>query len=464
MAVRTLRILAAAAAIAAAIGVPASAGDGDATYDCGLVAVDDSGAPECGDDRPTANSRAAAANCRLDVEAFFWAGSDWLRLAQALAADPLPCGDYHVSIPPLANNKTALRVAQDDLVRNLGVHPVAEVNLGEATGWANWARANGESWFEAGVEFRRRMAAAGYDPAAGETWVVNELDYTTVLDSDRGPNSTVPPYRRADVRDLLRGLYVGAPGMEPLPGIVLLGIPFRHQNLPDVEAYRRDLQGFLADSAFWSDIDSYVRWLGVEVYADTRLWGVHGSSLNERRHHLEDYVFHMLELARTGPEEVAAAGRLLEEKFLPLGNAIWRARGGEPFAFAAGAGNTIVDDETMRRFVSEQVYAIRHNAGSRPHGAPAGRIGFAWQPCNRLSAAEAGCRPQTAEFVAGLDSIAARLAESIHYAYRQGGASPVGACGPPGGLDWCDGAAVAGASFTDAWAHFRWSSTSPESD
>jgi hypothetical protein len=80
---------------------------------------------------------------------------------------------------------------------------------------------------------------------------------------------------------------------------------------------------------------------------------------------------------------------------------------------------------------AEQVHAVRHHAGSHPLGAPAGRIGFSWQPCNRLSPAEADCRPMNAAFVRSLDAITARIAEAIHYAYRQGGASPIGACHPP---------------------------------
>lgn len=433
--------------------VPALAEDDP--YDCGLVAVDDAGNPTCRDDASPGSGGPAAQSCRLDAEAFFWAGSDWVRLSQALAADPLPCGDYHVSVPPTAANKTVLRPLQDDLVRVLGIHPVAELNLGELTGWANWARTNRKSWYEVGVEFRNRMQAAGYGP--GEMWVVNELDYTTIADGGRAADAPIPPYLRANVRELLHGLYDGAAGMPKLPGIVLLGIPFRHQNLPDVPAYQRDLQAFLADTAFWDDVGKYARWFGVEGYADTRNWAVEGSSRNDRRRHLADYLFHVLDLARSGPDDVAKAREVLEQTFMPLGNAIWRARGGEQFGFAAGGGNTVVDDVTMRSFVSEQVLAVRHHAGTHANGAPAGRIGFAWSPCNRSSATQAACSAQTPAFIASLDAIGARLAESIHYAYRQGGASPVGACGPPGAeVDWCAGASVPGAAFTEAWSRFTW--------
>jgi hypothetical protein len=398
-------------------------------------------------------------NCRIDVEAFFWTGTDWLRLAQALATDRSPCGEYWVAIPPLAANKTGLRVLQDDLVRALGIHPVAEMTLGEGTGWANWVKTNNKTWFEAGVEFRRRMAAAGYDVTAGETWMINEFDRTTQRNA---PRETVdhpfPPYLREDMRDLMRGLYFGEIGMPPAPGVAEIGIHFRHQNMPDVLAYKAELERWFEDAPFWQDVDRYARWIAVESLPDVRLWGVPGSARDQRRKRLEEYLFHTLELARSAPASGAAARDVFERKYLPLANSIWRARGGEQFQFVTGAGNTIVDAQTMKHFVSEQVYAIRHYTGAHPQGGPAGRIGFAWQPCNRLAASEPGCRALDAGFLDGLNEITARIANSIHYAFRQGGASPAGACAPPGSAEsWCAGE-VPGASFTDTWSIFdAWS-------
>ena len=81
--------------------------------------------------------------------------------------------------------------------------------------------------------------------------------------------------------------------------------------------------------------------------------------------------------------------------------------------------------EAMLTFVSEQVYAVRHYAGSHPQGPPNGRLGFSWQPSNNLPVS-------AADFLAAKHAIAARIAAAIHYAYRQGGASPEGACSPPG--------------------------------
>ena len=440
--------------LVASAGAEPPGESGEATYDCGYLGEDG-----CRESERAGEPGPAAASCRLDVEAVFWTGADWERLAKALGNDRTPCGEYWVSIPPLAANKKGLRVLQDDVVRSYGVHPVAEITIGELTGWANWVLEPGtnRTWFQAGVEFRRAMAAAGYR-GTDETWLLNELDRTTMRDGPRdATDHPWPAYRRADIVQLLNGLYYGDVGMEPLPGIVEIGIHFRHQNLPAdaVAQYKADAKAWLTDSAFWTAIAPTVRWLGVEAYADVRNWGVPGSSRGERRRALEEYVFHLLELVRAAPPEAAAARNLFERSYLPLVNGGYRARGGEQFAFITGHGNTIVDATTMRHFVSEQVQAVRHYAGSHSRGAPGGRIGFSWQPCNRTSATQAGCDPFTVRgFVGELDLITARLAEAIHYAYRQGGASPVGACGPPGSaFDWCEGT-LPGAEFTDLWHDF----------
>lgn len=466
-----LRLLVVAALVplalaGAAHGAPL--GSGEETYDCGLLAVDESGAATCAEESSGPQLRTASfgadaddgepGNCRFDGEVVVWAGSDWLRIAGALGADRSPCGDAWVAIPPLAANKTGLRVLQDDAVRALGVHPVAEFTVGALTGWGMWVKNNQKTWFEAGVEFRRRMAAAGYS-GPDETWLLNELDRSTMRDAPRQvpPEPDVPPARRADMVQLFQGLYYGALGMDPLPGVVDIGINFRHQNIPNVPEYKRELQAWLEDSAFWTAIAPAVRWFGVEVYADTRNWGVSKTSLKERRWKLEEYQQHLIELLRNGPPSTAAAQELFERAYVPLFNGGYRARGGDQFQFVTGHGNTIVPAETMVHFVSEQVFAIRHYAGWHRHEAPAGRIGFSWQPCNRKTAEQAGCDPVDATFVAELDAISARLAESIRYAYGPGNASAAAACGPPkSGVDWCRGE-VPGAAFTDAWRDFgRW--------
>ena len=388
------------------------------------------------------------ANCRLHGEAVFWTASDWALLGQALAADPSPCVDYYIVIPPLAADKTALRLPQDDVIRALGpqFHPVAEMTLGNLTGWNVWVHAvPGRTWFDAGVEFRRRMAAAGYRFDLGETWLLNEFDGSTRRDE--------APYSRAAMQELLRGLYYGDGSGPTVPGIVEIGIVYTHQNFPEVEGYKSELKAWLEDSDFWSAVDPYISVLTKEVYPDMRYWGVAGSDRNERTRHLTQFMEHMMTLVDDGPDEIAAARALLERTYMPLGSGTWAAKGPGapdpcPIAFSCGHGWTMMPLPAMLNFVSEQVYAVRHYTGSHPQGPPDGRIGFSWQPTNNFNL-------PAAEWLAARQAIASRLAAAIHYAYGPGGSAD-GACTPPDSAeDWCQGADVPDAAFTGAWEVFE---------
>ena len=162
------------------------------------------------------------------------------RVEVALAANPAPCTDYWISIPAADNDKKLPRAAGVYReVRNLGpnFHPLVEVVLA-GTGWARWVGEGHGSWYDAGVEMRRRMTFLR--PDLGETWLLNEFDRTTRVDGERNAaelewGHTVP-YTRVAMKELVRGLYEGAPGMEPLAGAVEIGIPFSHQNLPPSDA------------------------------------------------------------------------------------------------------------------------------------------------------------------------------------------------------------------------------------
>ena len=134
------------------------------------------------------------------LRAIFYSPADWLRLAQKLAAHNVPCAQYYVGVPPLAAEKTTFRPDQPWRIRALGpnFHAVAEISY---NGWARWITANGSTWFDAGVEARRRMAAQGYDVGAGDTWAINES--SSAVRTGAGA-------ARQNLRDLARGLYTGA--------------------------------------------------------------------------------------------------------------------------------------------------------------------------------------------------------------------------------------------------------------
>src|SRR6476620_2050813 len=154
---------------------------------------------------------AVAAGCR-PLHAVFYAATDWLRLATKLAAQASTCAQYSVSIPPLVADKTKPRPDQAWRIRALGpsFHALAEIHF---TAWQKWVASTGSSWYQAGVEARRRMASAGFDVAAGDTWAMNEVSSA----ARRGDGNA-----RANLRELLRGLYDAGGEGPPTRGVVFI--------------------------------------------------------------------------------------------------------------------------------------------------------------------------------------------------------------------------------------------------
>jgi len=424
------------------IGYPPSCGDEDAAT---LSAVDCAGTTDPVDSiGPIAPEIAAAAaqtaraesalvaangpealrkNCRLHAEVPFYTDSDWNRLGQNLAAEASHCADYYISLPAIAGNKTMPRGDQAWRIRALGprFHAMAEAHL---TSWQTWVTTNKKTWVEAGKEFRKRMVTTGYDVTLGDLWAVNEVPSSVRQGTGQA---------RRNLLDFLKGLHDGDGATPPTKGLVfVVGLGQRTQNL---SVYKTNLRGWLSDSAFWSEADGYVRFWAQETYGDIRAWGVPNTPRMTRAAYLTDYLMHPLMLARAGGEESAAALAFLTRTYLPLANAAWK--------WQSGFGFTDVDDLLMRHFLSEQVLAIRHDAGTNPAEGPEGRLGFAWAP-------EARGETDFATKTAGLQ---ARLASSIANAYAQGGSSPRGACGPPGAHDWCEGT-YDGAAFNEGWGGF----------
>ena len=190
-------------------------------------------------------------------------------------------------MPPIVADKTQFRRDQAARIRALGpsFHAMAEIHF--AT-WSRWVASTGSSWHTAGVTARQRMAEAGYDVTRGDSWMLNEL--TSAV--RRGDGNA-----RANVRELLRGLYEGD-GRRPTQGAVLV-IGFG-QRTSDVSVYQNTLQGWLSDSAFWTDMTTYVSDWSQEVYGDLRAHAVTGSPTSARREYLNDYLQHKLVLASAG--------------------------------------------------------------------------------------------------------------------------------------------------------------------
>jgi hypothetical protein len=288
-----------------------------------------------------ARSRTLAdASCR-PARVLFYAQTDWLRLATKLAQSPSACAQYYISVPPLAADKSQARANQAAQIRALGpqFHALDEVSW---NGWSSWVSANASTWYEAGVTARQRMAAAGFDAAAGDTWALNELSSAVRL----GTGSA-----RRNALDFMRGLSAdGAKGAVFVAGI--------GQGTSDTSTYKVNLQNWLQDSAFWTEAAGYATDWAQENYGDVRTYAVAGATPQARRDAEVQYLGHELALANAGPETVAPARAVLQSSYVAFGNAAW--------AWASAYGYTSTTSATMQDFVSGQIYA------ARSLGAPSG--------------------------------------------------------------------------------------------
>src|SRR5262245_60056488 len=366
----------------------------------------------------------AQAACR-PLRAVFYAASDWLRLATKLAAASSPCADYYISVPPIVADKTQFRRDQASKIRALGpaFHAMAEVHF---TTWSRWVQSTGNSWFTAGVTARAHMAEAGYDVAQGDTWALNELS-TAVRRRDGNA--------RTNIREFLRGLYQGD-GSRPTRGDVLT-VGFG-QRTSDLTAYQNTLQNWLADSAFWTDMSTYVSDWSQEVYGDLRAHAVPGEAVSVRREYLNDYLQHKLVLATAGPSAIDAARTFLQSAYSPLANAAWPRE--------TNWGWTMVPVEQMSAYISAQVDAMRFFTATT--GQARDHWGFAWAPSNTTGMSAGDFGAQTGQL---LDRLAAAIQASG--AAIDPETSGTGACGPPGDESLCS-VDIPDASHNAAWRSF----------
>jgi hypothetical protein len=363
-----------------------------------------------------------AGSCRPS-RVVVYAQTDWLRVATELAANSSPCAQYYVSVPPLAADKSQPRSGQAAQIRALGAnfHALDEISY---AGWSSWVSAGSGSWFAAGQTARQRMSAAGFDVTAGDGWMLNELSSAV-----RKGTGTA----RADALAFMHGLAAdGVKGVVATAGL--------SQSTPDLTLYKVNLQDWLEDGAFWTEVAGYVGDWAQENYGDVRDYAVGGSTPADRAAAIGQYLGHESALAVAAPSVGAPARALLSATYLPLGNGAW--------AWSSAYGWTAVPVETMEDFVSGQVYADRSLGAST--GAAADRIGFAWAPSNTLGLSSTDFNNETK---AVLDRIAAAVHDT------DAGAEPAGAaaCLP----SWC-ATALADAAFTGSWQSFAtWSPQLP---
>lgn len=337
-------------------------------------------------------------------------------LVDALEANVAPCATYFVHVPAVIADKTMPRGPLEPATiraRKGRFFALAEFHYGA------WAERTDMSWFDKGVEFRKRMDAAGYNLARGDTWVVNDLPSTVRTDVAV----------RTNVKDLMRGLYTGVSGSAGRAGVVFV-INQGHEST-SLTTYKTNHRSWLTDASFWTEMDKYVQQWGQEAYTSATRVCVAAATVAGRAERVNDFVMHPGRHAYSSlspATSVASARIFFDGSYFPLMTAAWKSAG--------GFGDTSVSLDVMKHHVSLQVYAAR--LWLETHTYPDGRLGFVWD--------------ESAGTAAERTELATRLAQSIRDAYAVG-ATAARACSPTGAFTWCD-CSVTGAAFNDTWKTF----------
>ncbi len=352
--------------------------------------------------------------CDKHARVFSYNPRGWETLTQAFADNPSACADYYVHIPAPVADKTKPRgpnAAAGIRAHGQRFHALAEFHFGA------WSEVTNMTWYEKGVEFRKRMVEAGYDPKV-DSWAINELPSSVRKD----------PTVRAHVRDLVRGLYEGPAGAPKNGGLVFtIGVGSQMVNY---SAYKPALEDWTLDRGFWEQMDRHVRWWGQEVYARPAEVCVGSASPGQRAAHINAFTMHPAKLAASGPEGASAARAFFDESYTPVMNAFW---GSDVY----GTTNTSLAD--MKHLVSTEIYAAR--VWANDHDYPDWRIGLAWN--EQLEGATAADR----------QALATRIANAIKHGYSDQTDEASRACSPSGAYTWCV-CDVAGAAFNDGFKTF----------
>jgi hypothetical protein len=359
---------------------------------------------------------ALAPGCAKNARVFTYDPVGWTHLVDAFAKNPSPCADYYIHLPAIAGDKKRPRggAAVDGIHQKGGkFHAAAEFH------WGGWSSSSpGLTWFQKGAAFRIMMKEAGYVDGR-DTWAINELPSTV-----RGD-----PKVRKNVRDLVRGLYQGAPGDKPMGGLVfIVGMGSPTTNF---SVYKPLLENWLTDAAFWKDMNAHVRWWGQEVYARPLDYCVEGATVAKRAEHLNDFTMHPALLAEAGPAAAQEARKFFNESYAPILNGAFRAE---------AYNTTTISFDNMKAFVSTEVFATRSFANNNDQ--PDWRIGIAWNE-----------QPEGVT-EAKLTELADRIAAAVHDAYPDDDRPLSDVCGTSGAYTLCH-CNMTGAAFNEGWSTFR---------
>jgi hypothetical protein len=405
-------------------------------------------------EQPTPTSGDTTTVCPFQARVVTYNPNGFDQLFLALEAHATTCAHYYIVVAPPANpeRKREVRrcrsyatqeecrtrsqaIRRDgrpawivDYIRQAGAnfHPVAEFH------WGAWSQVTGWSWQRRGIEFRKRMKAAGYEISRGDTWGLNEF----------GTTFRYRAATRTNARNAMRGLFYGPRGYaraSGIPFLVAIG-----QGLRNFRVYKPRLRTMTSATTFWNSVKPYVRFWGQEAYADchvscvARRNGVPYSPPT-RAQYVNSFLFHPARFSYAGGAASSGARTFYVSsdwggRYFPLLTA---------YCCHPKYGNTDgLNPTQMKGLVSLQVYSVRRWAETHPYSK--GRIGVAWN----------NAAPDVA-------ALAQRTARAIQAAYQPGGTA-LDACREGADADyWCT-RVVSGSRFNPCWGTFtRWSGDGP---
>lgn len=337
------------------------------------------------------------------------------------------CGDYYFANeqgPSSKDRPECYAAERASWPANFHAAPVFEWSR-----WAQWVEDNHETWYDAGVEFRRRMSADGCRP--GDRWLVNELPRSwRSTDYSASTNAQV----RARIASALHGLYDGGSlgNVQGFTADVVQG-----QGTADLSVYKAGLKQAYGADVFWRAVGKYVSGFGDEVYnqcSEICVPGETASWIADRSVNPYSYGESFLAAAAPSTTLYGPAKSTLRVHYFPLLNAIWNS--------PTPVFDSHVSLKQMIRIVRQQIYSARRIAATSVGSA--GTIGFAWKESGLGSDDDA----------AAANQLAGNLAVALRNAYRSGGTAGA-ACVDNDGTGTffygCPPAGKPGASPNAAW-------------
>lgn len=391
------------------------------------------------------------------VKAVFWSVGSPTKLIAAVKSHALGvlCGDYYFAQERAERFGLDPQCFKDERTSwpaNFHAAPVFNWNA-----WANWKQVNNKTWFDAGVEFRKRTVDAGCQD--GDKWFLNELhsDWFGFRFSEATRKAA-----RARIVSALRGLYEGGtlPDVTGFPADVA-----RQHNLPEpgFTQYRTSLPKAYQAKNFWRSVRRYTEGWSKEVYNRCAQVCTGDAVATIANNGVNNYSYHQRFLALAAPDTstdtYAPVKTTLGEDYSPLMNAIFNSS-------LEVYGSRITLGQ-MTRLIRQQVYSARLAAEFR-YGS-AGRIGFAWKEsdlysfadprfdCNDGPSNECERARALAATAKAAEQMAANLAAAIRNAYVPN-ALPLAACRDDDGTGplyvGCRPSRT-GADYYPAWNRFK---------